>query len=461
MQGIGGHDPDLGWTLVELAPDAILLVNADGTIRAANERASDLFGYGNEEFHGLPVDELVPETVRRVHASHRAAYGADPRRRDMGSGLDLVAARRDGSTFPVEVALGPVRTAEGEQLVVAIVRDITDRVEAQRRTREIQETLDASLEGVFVFDADSLAFQYVNQGGAAQVGYQPDELLSMTPLDLYPAMAEEDLRALLQPLLAGRMSSRTVAATHRRKDGMDIQVECVFQPAAFGRPDHRVIVAFCRDVTERLEAERQLRAAEQELHVLEDRERIARDLHDTVIQRLFAAGMTLQAAGVRADDQTAERIGGVVDELDQTIRDIRQAIFRLTVHNLDERSVRRQIVEVVEDEQGPLGLAPELAFNGALETLADEVVDHLLATLREALSNIARHADAGRVQIEVSVDEGEARLIVVDDGVGIPEDVARGNGLDNMTDRATTLGGKATVERAMPKGTRVTWCVPC
>lgn len=462
MRSIGQEDPALGWTLVELAPDAILLVGPDGCIQAANERAGDLFGYDHDDFRGLPVDDLVPPDARRLHTTHRAAFDQDPHRRDMGTGLALSAVRKDGSTFPVEVGLGPVELAGGDRAVVAIVRDISERVRAQRRILEIQDTLDASLEGVFVFDADSLRFVYANQGAATQVGYPLDDLLTMTPLDLTPSIDEEDFRDLLQPLLAGRMSSRTVATRHRRRDGSEFDVECVFQPSPTSRENGgRSIVAFCRDVTERLETERQLRATEQELHVLEDRERIARDLHDTVIQRLFAAGMSLQATGARAEGATAERIRDVVDELDETIRDIRQAIFRLTVHNLDQASVRRRVVEVVEDEQGPLGLSPELAFNGPLETMDDEVVDNLLATLREALSNVARHADAGRVQVEVSVDDDDIRLTVVDDGVGIAPDHPEGNGLGNMAQRATGLGGTASVERAMPRGTRLTWSVPC
>ena len=110
----------------------------------------------------------------------------------------------------------------------------------------------------------------------------------------------------------------------------------------------------------------------------------------------------------------------VVDELDQTIREIRQAIFRLTVHNLDAASVRRRVVDVVDDEEPALGFAPELAFSGPLETLSDEVVDHLLATLREALSNVARHAEARSVRVGVEVTDEALCLVVDDDGVGIP-----------------------------------------
>lgn len=450
--------PAITETIFDLAPDAILVATLDGRISNANHRACELFGY--DDFAGVNVDDLVPTGVRNVHASHRAAYGREPRTRAMGSGLDLSAARQDGTTFPVEVALAPIHLGEAGTGVVAIVRDVTDRVEAQRRINEIQQTLDGTEEGVYVFDADTLLFDYVNQGAADQLGRSRTEMEGMSVLDLNPTMAEADYRALIQPLLAGRMSSRTIATRHRRKDGSELEVECVLQCSEVPHVDgSRLIVAFCRDVTERLETERQLRAAEQELGVLEDRERIARDLHDTVIQRLFAAGMTLQAAALKADEVTRARVVEVVDELDQTIREIRQAIFRLTVHNLDAASVRRRVVDVVDAEEAALGFAPELAFSGPLESMSDDIVDHLLATLREALSNAARHAEAGSVHITVEVTD-DVCLLVDDDGVGVPEAPDAGHGLANMAERAAALGGRAEVGARSSGGTRVTWRVP-
>ncbi len=451
--------PALAETIFDLAPDAIIVATVDGRITSANHRARELFGY--DEFTDVAVDDLVPAGARNVHASHRAAYGREPRTRSMGTGLDLSAARQDGSTFPVEVALAPIHLGAEGTGVVAIVRDVTERIEAQRRINEIQQTLDGTEEGVYVFDADTLLFDYVNQGAADQLGRSRAEMEGMSVLDLNPTMAEADYRALIQPLLAGRMSSRTIATRHRRKDGSELEVECVLQSSEVPHPDgHRRIVAFCRDVTVRLETERQLRAAEQELGVLEDRERIARDLHDTVIQRLFAAGMTLQAAAVKTDEATSARVIEVVDELDLTIREIRQAIFRLTVHNLDAASVRRRVVDVVDAEQAALGFAPELAFNGPLETVGEAVVEHLIATLREALSNAARHADARTVRVTVDVGD-DVCLVVDDDGIGLPpEPGSGGHGLANMADRAATIGGTVRVEPRDPRGTRVTWRVP-
>ena len=224
--GKGPMDDAVTWAIVALAPNGILLVDQDGHIVLANRQAEEMFGYEPGELLTAEVNQLVPAQIRDLHRAHREAYHRNPKTRPMGTGLDLSATRRDGTTFPVEIALSPL-DMNGQMHVVAIVRDITDR----------------------------------------------------------------------------------------------------------------------------LEAERQLQVAEQELSVLEERERIARDLHDTVIQRLFAAGMSLQAVAAQPGRDVESRVTGVIDELDETIRDIRQTIFHLTAHTLERASLRRQVVDVVDREE--------------------------------------------------------------------------------------------------------------
>lgn len=450
---------EVAWAIVELAPNAILLVDPDGTIVLANKAADEMFGFESGTLPGEQVDQLVPAQIRNLHRAHRRAYHADPRNRPMGSGLELHATRRDGSTFPVEIALSPVSLG-GSTAVVAIIRDITERVQSDRRLREIQQTLDAAQEGVFVIDADSLQVAYVNEGAAEQVRRSTAELAGLSMLDVNPNYDEDQFRALLQPLLARRVPSLTVVTSHLRSDGTQVDVECVFQsPEVLRDGDRRSIVAFSRDISDRLEAERQLQAAEQELSVLEDRERIARDLHDTVIQRLFAAGMTLQAAAAQTAPEVGTRLGGVIDELDLTIQDIRQTIFRLTAHRLEQASLRRQVIEVVEQEEAILGFTPQVRFDGPIESLDEVRSDHVLAVLRENLSNVGRHARARSAQVTIRVDD-HVTIRVVDDGRGVPDDAVPGGGTANLQKRAETLGGTYAVESQAGRGTTVTWSVP-
>ena len=207
-----------------------------------------------------------------------------------------------------------------------------------------------------------------------------------------------------------------------------------------------------------------LHARLHDLAVVEDRERIARDLHDTVIQRLFATGMSLQGT-VRlvAVDPTAAvgRIESAVDDLDLTVKHIRTAIFELEQSRSATKGLRAEILDLVREAGEALGFEPRVLFDGPVETgVDDRVGTDLLATLRESLSNIARHARASRADVTVSVD-GDVCLRVTDDGVGPPTaETQRGNGLRNMTARAERLGGSLTIEPGEERGTVLTWRSP-
>jgi signal transduction histidine kinase len=201
----------------------------------------------------------------------------------------------------------------------------------------------------------------------------------------------------------------------------------------------------------------------QEVTVLEDRERIARDLHDTVIQRLFATGLLLQGAQRMAErPEVAERVGQAVDDLDVTVRHIRSVIFELQPLTVPGQSVRRDLLAVAGEQARALGFDPVVRFDGAIDTVVDEqLADDLVNVLREALANVARHAEASRVEVEVKAGGGRVELTVADDGVGVGPDLgAGGRGLHNMRERAERLGGTLTVSPAPAgRGTRVRWCV--
>ena len=207
-----------------------------------------------------------------------------------------------------------------------------------------------------------------------------------------------------------------------------------------------------------------LHARIRDLGLVEDRERIARDLHDTVIQRLFAAGMSLQGAVrlVRSDpDAAVARVEGAVNDLDLTVKHIRTAIFGLEQEHVDANGLRTRVLSLVGEAAGALGTEPRVLLDGPLDTGLDpRIGTELLATLREALSNIARHARAVRVDVEVLVEE-DVCLRVVDDGIGPPAaGVPRGKGLANMEARASALGGTLELRAGNPAGTVLEWRVP-
>ncbi|AVT28612.1 ATPase [Plantactinospora sp. BC1] len=195
------------------------------------------------------------------------------------------------------------------------------------------------------------------------------------------------------------------------------------------------------------------------LVVLEDRERIARDLHDVVIQRLFAMGLQLQTvAPLAARPDVRQRLNATVDDLDSTIRDIRRAIFELRTPM--SAALRTEIRDLVAGSAEALGFRPGLEMTGPVDSaVPDRIRPDLLAVLGEALSNAVRHARASRVTVTVDVRDGELCVGVADDGVGTDPARARG-GLVNLRERAERYGGSFEVGRTEPTGTTVVWRVP-
>ena len=201
----------------------------------------------------------------------------------------------------------------------------------------------------------------------------------------------------------------------------------------------------------------------QEMTLLEDRERIARDLHDTVIQRLFATGLTLQNVQRLAQRvEVKERLQQAVDDLDVTVRQIRSVIFELDSRRIPGRSLRREILEMGAESVRALGFEPTVRFDGPIDAaVPDAIAEHLLATLREALANVGRHAGASATTVEVRVDS-ELSMEITDDGRGgVTGATAVGHGVRNMAQRAESLGGQFSIGPAgAGRGTTVRWTVP-
>jgi signal transduction histidine kinase len=226
------------------------------------------------------------------------------------------------------------------------------------------------------------------------------------------------------------------------------------------------VIALARDITRRLAAEAELRASEEALHaaqqkaaVIEDRERIARDLHDTVIQRLFAEGLHLQAVAARADEETSKRLQSSIEGLDETIRQLRSSIFTLQTNPAGPGGLWGELLDVITECREGLGTDPRLQLDGPIETIDEPIRPHLAPVLREALTNAARHSAASDVRISITASD-TITVRVDDDGVGVPDEVFGGNGLRNLASRAEELGGSLSVTARPQGGTTFLWQVP-
>jgi signal transduction histidine kinase len=246
----------------------------------------------------------------------------------------------------------------------------------------------------------------------------------------------------------------------RRKSGDEFPVEIALSPVESGL--RTFVIAIVRDVTERRAAAEELMQAHEQLALVDDRERIARDLHDTVIQRLFAVGLSLQGAlaGV-SDPKTSERLETAINEIDGTIRDIRTSIFSLHSRRMPTAGLRDDVLATAREAGRALGFEPQVTFEGPVDTATpDPVREHLIPTLREALSNVVKHAGATRVSVAVGLSDDDVVLRVSDNGVGVDEATHGGRGLGNMTERAVGLGGRCMLDRHPEGGSIFEWRVP-
>jgi signal transduction histidine kinase len=229
--------------------------------------------------------------------------------------------------------------------------------------------------------------------------------------------------------------------------------------AQFGPDQVPLLASFADQAAVALEfAERQ--QAKRLVDVLEDRDRIARNLHDHVIQRLFATGMSLQGALPRITDPQAHgRVQRSVGELDQTVLDIRTSIFDLQAGDDDAGGLRRRLLDLVARLTEDTDLSPSVRMTGTVDnSVPDEIGEHAEAAVSEAVTNAVRHAHATELTVTVEATE-DLIISVVDDGVGVPADIAR-SGLRNLEERAVQLGGSLSVSREPAGGTRLTWRVP-
>lgn len=319
--------------------------------------------------------------------------------------------------------------------------------------------LESSPDGLLLVDPDGIIV-LANPSAGLIFGVETDELVGSEIDDLVP----EEVRsrhAAHRDRYTSTPTSRPMGTGLRlfaqHPVGGLFPVEISLSPLTLtdAASGHEIThtIATVRDVSDREETHARVVQ-------MQERERIARDLHDMVIQRLFAAGMNLQAGSASPDREVVDaQITSTIDDLDETIREIRNTIFHLG-QPPERPPLGEQLVQLVDERAGHLAFSPEVLLVGDADELPDYVATQLIATLREGLSNIARHARATAATVEITTDVDEVRLRITDDGVGIAPKPKQLGGLSNMIWRAAELGGTCVVEDNEPSGTRVTWRVP-
>ncbi|MFI6069169.1 GAF domain-containing protein [Micromonospora sp. NPDC051227] len=451
---------------------------------------------------GLLIDDPRPLRMPDI-TQHPRSYGFPANHPPMHSFLGVPVLIRDqifGNLYLAEKKGGAQFTEDDEEIVVALAAAAGVAIEnarlyalAHRRERWLAATAEITtvlLGEVRRTDALALVARRAREVAEAELAlvllYDNDtEQFSVEVVD----GADEQALALVGAILPAVDTSFGAAVAEGRQDQVDDLAhaapwpallhtgQAMISPLTTAETLHGVLIVAHRpergggaseeDLTllgsfagqAALAMERARGQEERELLVvLEDRERIARDLHDVVIQRLFATGLQLQSAAPMARPEVAKRINAAVDDLDSTIRDIRRTIFELRTPMTSE--LRTEIRAEIEAAAEALGFRPHLELTGPVDSaVPDAIRPDLTAVLREALSNVVRHARCTRVDVAVRVDAGQVTVAVTDNGVGCDPAAARG-GLVNLRERAGRLDGTFTIAPADPHGTEVRWAVP-
>jgi two-component system, NarL family, sensor histidine kinase DevS len=295
-----------------------------------------------------------------------------------------------------------------------------------------------------------------NPGAERLFGYAAAEMVGRQTV-LVPGELCEEFDLILWRARSGR--ARTCDTRRLRKDGSLVDVAVTL--SAMRDPSGTLIgyAAVARDITSRLRAEAELAEARAHQEVLADRDRMARELHDRVIGRIFAAGMSLQGvAAVVGRTGVSARVEAVIGELDRSIDEIREAIFGGRRGHAEPLGLRSAVLGLASETADALGFTPDVSFVGDVDDVPADVGAQLLAVIREALSNIARHAGATAAAVTLSAGP-EVVLRVTDNGRGLGE-VTRRSGLRNMRERAQSLGGAFEITSRPGAGTQLEWRIP-
>ncbi|MDR7085209.1 signal transduction histidine kinase [Aeromicrobium panaciterrae] len=358
------------------------------------------------------------------------------------------------STALVDVSRRLMSADEGDELD-ALIERLRDLAQADLVSVALSpgSSDELMVERAVGLGADSLlASTFAVEGTSAAEPMRTGEPAIVGNLSLHPAHGFDEQTQLGNAMIIPFSSSETATG-----------VLCVARTSdrpPFAPRDLDMGVSFAGHISLALDRT-EIHLTRRRMELLEDRSRIARDLHDHVIQRLFATGLNLQATAAGADAGTADKIMDQIREIDGAIAQIRQSIFAIRRDaESTSASLRARILEIVDRSGDQLPNKPRVTFLGPVDLMADAALtDDVSAAVTEALANAVRHAEATHVQISVSAIAGRVTIEVIDDGVG-PGKTPRLSGLANLRDRAEARGGTFEILQAAGGGTRVAWSVP-
>ena len=464
------HDATSRWTeetyrvLLEALPDALVIVASDGLIVLVNSQTEDLFGYRRNELLNQPIERLVPDGVRYKHVSYRDSYFADPHVRPMGAGIDLYGRSKDGSEFPVEISLSPLRTESGLH-VISTIRDVSEKKQLEVRYRTLIEEIPA------------ITFMAALDGGVSELYVSPqiEELLGFTqqewvenPILWYTQLHEDDRQRWHDEFARTLNCAESFQSVYRfrARDGHVVWVhgEAKVGRDSDGRPLFLQGVAF--DITDRKEAEEALRHARDELEVkvqhrtaqiqasLQEKEVLLKEIHHRVKNnlQLISSMMRLQSGTI--DDPQMLHVFKESQDRVKTMARIHEELYRSK--DLARIDFANYVKGLTTNLVRSFGSGIELTVESNEVYFGIDTAIPCGLIINELVSNCLKYAFQGEQQGEIQIglrSDGDDRftLTVRDNGVGFPADVDFQNtnslGLQLVNTLAKQLRGTIQLDR--------------
>ncbi len=514
------YNDDILLSMVQSAPVAIVVADQAGQIVLVNNKLAAMFGYEREKLEGKPIEVLLPERYRSGHVAYRAEYTGNPRQRPMGSGLDLAGRHSDGSEFPIEVGLSYYRSSD-QLWIMGAITDITRRKQneeflerrVQERTREIErrrQVSDSLRDILAILNSDRplaeilehivvQASQLLKADGGAI--YQMQESDSGIAIQASHGLSSRQLNNSLQLTLptavnqvvhdgdrvtvtihddwADESKNGTPAALALDPDAAGSFAYCAqlavplrikeevygglmlyyVDPRRFSAEEIELAVMFGDQTVLAIENAR-LRARAERTAVAAERNRIARDLHDSVTQTLFSATLIAEVLPKLVQRNSKEGMRRL-DELRQLTRgalaEMRTLLLELRPATLIEVSIEELLRQLVEAARGRARIPIDMQVE-VTTPLPPDVKQAFYYIAQEALNNVAKHARAGSVVVSLHSDSAGAALVVRDDGQGfdVTQVTPEHLGLAIMRERSESIAGELAITSIPSQGATVT-----